>query len=92
LWRTRSRATVDENDPADEGQSGLAAFREELGKVGWTDGRNIEIHARWGAADIESMKRFAKELVGLQPDLPARSAHTRSADATVRNLTVNRIA
>ena len=59
----------DENDPADEGRSGLAAFREELGKVGWTDGRNIEIHARWGAADIESMRRFAKELVGLQPDL-----------------------
>ena len=59
----------DENDPADEGRSGLAAFREELGKVGWMDGRNIEIHARWGAADIESMRRFAKELVGLQPDL-----------------------
>jgi putative ABC transport system substrate-binding protein len=53
----------------DEGRSGLAAFREELGKVGWTEGRNIEIHPRWAAADIESMKRLAKELVGLQPDL-----------------------
>ena len=53
----------------DEGQSGFAAFREELGKVGWTEGRNIKIDARWAAADIESMKRFAKELVELQPDL-----------------------
>jgi putative tryptophan/tyrosine transport system substrate-binding protein len=56
-----------ENDG--EGQSGLAAFREELGKVGWMEGRNIEIDTRWAAADIESMKRFAKELVGLQLDL-----------------------
>jgi putative ABC transport system substrate-binding protein len=52
-----------------EGQSGFTAFREELGKVGWTEGRNIKIDARWAAADIESMKRFAKELVELQPDL-----------------------
>ncbi len=53
----------------DEGQSGFTAFQEELGKVGWTEGRNIKIDARWAAADIESMKRFAKELVELQPDL-----------------------
>ena len=58
-----------ESDSADEGQSGFAAFREELGKVGWAEGRNIKIDARWAAADVESMKRFAKELVELQPDL-----------------------
>jgi len=58
-----------EGDSAAEGQSGFAAFREELGKVGWTDGRNIKINTRWAAADIELMKRFAKELVELQPDL-----------------------
>ena len=53
----------------DEGQAGLAAFREELGKAGWTEGRNIAIAVRWAAADLEAMKRFAKELAGLQPDL-----------------------
>jgi putative tryptophan/tyrosine transport system substrate-binding protein len=53
----------------DDGQSYFAAFREELGKVGWTEGRNIKIDVRWAVADIESMKRFAKELVELQPDL-----------------------
>ena len=58
-----------ESDSADEAQSGFAAFREELGKVGWAEGRNIKIDARWAAADVESMKRFAKELVELQPDL-----------------------
>ena len=58
-----------ESDSADEAQSGFAAFREELGKVGWTEGRNIKIDVRWAAAGVESMKRFAKELVVLQPDL-----------------------
>jgi len=53
----------------DEGQSGVAAFRDELRKVGWTEHRNIEIDTRWAAMDVESMRRFAKELVGLQPDL-----------------------
>jgi len=52
-----------------EGQSSVAAFREELRKLGWIEGRNCEIEIRWAAADIELMKRFAKELVTLQPDL-----------------------
>lgn len=52
-----------------EAQSWLAAFREELRKLGWTEGRNIEMEIRWAAGDVESMKRFAKELVALQPDL-----------------------
>jgi putative ABC transport system substrate-binding protein len=53
----------------DEGQSGVAAFRDELRKAGWTEHRNIEIDTRWAAVDVASMRRFAKELVGLQPDL-----------------------
>src|SRR5262245_51283786 len=52
-----------------EAQSWVAAFREELSKLGWTGGRNIEIDTRWATADVESMQRFAKELVALQPDL-----------------------
>ena len=53
-----------------EGQAYVAAFREGLQKLGWTEGRNIRIDTRWAApADAESMQRFAKELVALQPDL-----------------------
>src|SRR6266481_8285583 len=52
-----------------EAQSWVAAFQEELTKLGWTEGRNIEIDTRWPTADVESMQRFAKELVALQPDL-----------------------
>jgi ABC-type uncharacterized transport system substrate-binding protein len=52
-----------------QAQSWVAALREELRKLGWTEGRNIEIDTRWAAADVESMKGFAKELVALQVDL-----------------------
>jgi putative tryptophan/tyrosine transport system substrate-binding protein len=52
-----------------EAQAVVAAFGEELQKHGWTEGRNIRIDTRWAAADIEAMQRFAKELVGSQPEL-----------------------
>ena len=66
-----------ENDP--EAQSWAGGFREELGKLGWTEGRNIEIGIRWAAADVASMKRFAKELVALQPDLMVTSTTPAAA-------------
>src|SRR5207245_9842333 len=57
-----------ENDR--EGQTFVAALREGLQKLGWAEDRNIRIDFRWAAAsDVESMQRFAKELVALQPDL-----------------------
>ncbi len=57
-----------ESDP--EFQVYVAAFREGLEKLGWTEGRNIRIDFRWGALDdAESRQRSAKELVALQPDL-----------------------
>jgi hypothetical protein len=57
-----------ESDP--EGLPRLAAFREELQKLGWTEARNILIDTKWLAPlDVESRQRFAKELVALQPDL-----------------------
>jgi putative ABC transport system substrate-binding protein len=62
-----------------EGQSSVAAFREELRKLGWMEGRNIAIDIRWAAADVELMKRFAKELVALQPDLILTSSTPAAA-------------
>ena len=52
-----------------EGQAWVAAFREGLQKLGWTEGRNIGIDIRWPTADEELIERFAKELVALRPDL-----------------------
>jgi putative ABC transport system substrate-binding protein len=53
-----------------EGHARVAAFQEELQKLGWAEGRNIRIDYRWATFDeAESIQRFAKELVALQPDL-----------------------
>ena len=56
-----------ESDP--EASAWLATFREELGKLGWNEGRNLRIDYRWPALGTESMQRFARELVALQPDV-----------------------
>src|SRR5215217_2945594 len=53
-----------------EGQTFLVAFREGLQKLGWTEGRNVGVDTRWAAPDdAESIRRFAKELLALQPVL-----------------------
>jgi putative tryptophan/tyrosine transport system substrate-binding protein len=53
-----------------EARAYIAAFRDGLEKFGWTEGRNTRIDTRWATpSDADSMQRFAKELVALQPDL-----------------------
>ena len=56
-----------ESDP--ESPPELAAFRQELQKLGWTEERNVRIDYRWAAADLERMRTYAAELVGLAPDV-----------------------
>jgi putative tryptophan/tyrosine transport system substrate-binding protein len=58
LAETDSEAQVDD-----------AAFRKRLTDLGWTDGRNIRIDCRWGAGNVGRVQMFAKELVGLNPDV-----------------------
>jgi putative ABC transport system substrate-binding protein len=53
-----------------EAQSYIVAFREELRTLGWTEGHDILIDIRSATpGDVESMQRFAKELVTLRPDV-----------------------
>jgi putative ABC transport system substrate-binding protein len=53
-----------------EGQAFIAAFRDGLQKLGWTENRNMQIDYRWVTlGDPDLMQRFAKELVALQPEL-----------------------
>jgi putative tryptophan/tyrosine transport system substrate-binding protein len=64
-WRADG---ISESDRGE--QAFVTAFREELQKLGWAEGRNIRIDTRWAAAlDPEAREQFAKELVALQPDL-----------------------
>jgi putative tryptophan/tyrosine transport system substrate-binding protein len=49
-------------------QSWLTAFRVALAKLGWTEGSNLRIELRWSAADADTIRTFAKELVDLRPN------------------------
>src|SRR5262249_44114902 len=63
------------------GQGLITTFRGGLQKLGWAGGRNTRIAIREAAAhDADSIRRFAKELVALQPDLIVSST-TRSTAA-----------
>ena len=66
------------NDP--EGQALLAQFTRHLAELGWTEGRNVRIEARWGGSNVDLLRTLAKELIGLQPDvLLASSTPTTAA-------------
>jgi putative ABC transport system substrate-binding protein len=57
----------DENDP--DRKRSVPAFTQTLADLGWTDSRNVRIDLRWGGTDINRIRAFAQELVGLQPDI-----------------------
>jgi putative ABC transport system substrate-binding protein len=54
-----------EGDP--EGQAQITAFRQELQKLGWMNGGNVQIDYRAGAADADSVRTYAAELVAHGP-------------------------
>jgi putative ABC transport system substrate-binding protein len=56
-----------EDDP--ESQARVAAFREELARLGWTEGRNLQFDIVWATADTDRIRRAAQQLLALQPDL-----------------------
>ena len=58
---------LSENDL--EAQRLVTAFREELTRLGWADGRNLRVDYRWTAGDVDRARAFAKELVELSPDI-----------------------
>jgi putative ABC transport system substrate-binding protein len=58
---------LDENDPVMKPR--VSAFTQALADLGWTDGRNVRMDLRWGGGDVDRIRAFAQELVGLQPDM-----------------------
>ena len=51
------------------GQARLSVFVQALQKLGWTDGRNVQVDVRWGGGDAETMRRHATDLAALAPDV-----------------------
>jgi putative tryptophan/tyrosine transport system substrate-binding protein len=66
----------------------LAAFRDGLSALGWTDGSNVSVLDRWAEERTEALPAIVKELIGsgatilVTAGTPATLAATR-ADATI---------
>ena len=56
-----------ENDP--ETSSSITALRQGLLQLGWTEGRNVRLEHRWSASSPDTMRKLARELVDLRPDV-----------------------
>jgi hypothetical protein len=55
------------DDP--EGQVRVRVFEQGMRDLGWEQGRNIAVEYRWAAGDLNRVRVFAQELVGLGPDV-----------------------
>jgi ABC-type uncharacterized transport system substrate-binding protein len=52
-----------------ESQARIAAFLQGLEQLGWADGRNMRIEARWATTNTDDIRRHAGELAALAPDV-----------------------
>ncbi len=52
-----------------QAQDRIAAFEQGLQRLGWTEGRNLQIDYRRGGGITDLTKRYAAELVALEPDV-----------------------
>jgi len=57
----------EEADP--DGREQISAFRDELSKLGWAEGRNVVIDFKSGAVEAEQLSPIAKELLAQKPDV-----------------------
>jgi ABC-type uncharacterized transport system substrate-binding protein len=57
--------------PADlpDAQARHAVFLQALRQLGWTEGGNVRVDARWSAGDPDITRKYAAELVALAPDV-----------------------
>src|SRR4051795_3178900 len=77
-WPLAARAQQDERarrigvlvaSPANdaEWQARVAAFKEGLAQLGWTEGRNVRIDTRWATTNADDLRKHAAELVASTP-------------------------
>jgi ABC-type uncharacterized transport system substrate-binding protein len=56
-----------EDDP--ESRLRIAAFKQGLQELGWTEGGNVRVEARWAGGDDGLVRKYAAELAALAPDV-----------------------
>ena len=64
--------TLAADDP--EASTRIGAFLQGMQEFGWTIGRNVRIDYRW-SPDVNSISRYAAELVALAPDVILANAN-----------------
>jgi putative tryptophan/tyrosine transport system substrate-binding protein len=52
-----------------EAHARRTAFVQGLQKLGWTEGRDVQIDTRWAADDADRDRRYSAGLVALAPDV-----------------------
>jgi putative tryptophan/tyrosine transport system substrate-binding protein len=56
-----------EDDP--EEKLRMAAFKQSLQQLGWTEGSNVRIEVRWAGGDAGRVHKYAAELSAIAPDV-----------------------
>jgi putative tryptophan/tyrosine transport system substrate-binding protein len=71
-------------------QAQVAAFRQELQKLGWDEGRNIHIDVRFPAANADRVRATLMELTSLTPDVLVTNTDlvTAAVRAEVRTIPI----
>jgi ABC-type uncharacterized transport system substrate-binding protein len=80
--------SASETDP--EGQARVAALRQGLQELGWSEGRNLKVDYRWTGGDDVRARAYAAELVASQPDVifAAPSAALASVQRATRTIPI----
>jgi putative ABC transport system substrate-binding protein len=62
-----------EGDP--QAQANVTALLRGLQNLGWIEGRNVQIDYRWAGGDPDKARTFARELIGMMPDVMVPSTN-----------------
>ena len=81
--------TLSADDP--EGQVRVAAFRQILQQLGWTDGRNLEIDVRWSEGDLQRIRKNAADLAALAPDVIVATGNSMIGPLLVGSMHEHRV-
>ena len=69
IWIMRPTLTNRRTPGDPDAMARVAGFLQGLQELGWATDRNIQIDYRWAVGQDELYRKYAVELVALQPDV-----------------------
>lgn len=60
---------INEPEYGPQVQASLAAFKQELDRLGWSEGHNVRFDAHFTEGDLAKMQELAQTMVASQPDV-----------------------